>query len=165
MKTTSWLVHRSTWILFVVYVAWAADTLFDIDQPWLDVPVTLVMFSAFAGMIRHELLVCDRCMLDYPEDGSERTLRRLRTLRYYHLYLNLLVLLFLVQMTYAILWITVWDMAAIPGAILFTWYALDYRARAVHRRLQPWCPWCKDWDDSDEDAPVPDPDPSMEKQK
>jgi hypothetical protein len=30
----------------------------------------------------------------------------------------------------------------------------------VHHRLQPWCPWCRRWDEGGDEELVPDPDPA-----
>jgi hypothetical protein len=33
----------------------------------------------------------------------------------------------------------------------------------MHRRLRPWCPWCRPWDEGGDPelSPEPDPDPAV----
>lgn len=160
------------------------------------VPVSAWALMVFmVGMTvsgQHDQLRCQRCIADFPhDDGNDIAHRHRWSLGSFHLCLSLITVI-LKGLLYAWCWIRrkreltvsvrLWVAAAVvwvPIIVVAVFLPAPYGsalqmgfmlwfvvAGSRHRRLQAWCPWCRndDGDDDDDGEEIPDPDPAPGKQ-
>jgi hypothetical protein len=161
-----WWKHRSDWILTYTY------TVLAVTYPLckvLGAPDVIAVFlipvliAGFIGRSLHTIgALCERCLVDLPDHPDQEAQDRLPALAWAHRMYDwrmlgpqvvlFLLLYFVPEPIYTIILTT-----------LFVWYAVDFRALAIHHRLRPQCPWCKPGEGWNEGAPEPAPDPAMTK--
>jgi hypothetical protein len=162
-----WTGHHANLILMIVFPIMFLNQF--VPDSWallgagLAVLTILVMLGTMFADIRHNLGLCERCISDLPLDGSRQAEHRQRELRFVH---------FMRRRSF---WLIVLMLAVgqgfVPspyGFILFgglmALFTYEHFALLQHRRLQPWCPWCRDWDDGDdEEVETPTPTPTGHK--
>jgi hypothetical protein len=131
----------------------------------LGVSLALIMFvlTSWLLMRRHDKGLCEHCMAGMPLNPSELAVRYKRRFwlshsgaepRYVIPYFAVLV-----------------GSSFLPGQIgLLIWALVQTSmiylilAYSTHRRLQPWCPWCRDDGGGQDDPVVPDPLPEDHRQ-
>ncbi|MGH8963097.1 MAG: hypothetical protein ACRDWT_18230 [Jatrophihabitantaceae bacterium] len=128
----------------------------------LTVPVTLMAFviASWLLMRQHDRRLCEQCMLAMPLNPSQRATRYRRRFWLAHSAGKPLVvvpyLVVLIGSNFAIDTIGRIGWAIIQSTMVYL--ILSY---ATHRRLQPWCPWCRGGDGGggrdDEDVTPPPP--------
>jgi hypothetical protein len=132
----------------------------------LGVSVALITFvvASWLLMRRHDRGLCEHCMAGMPLNPSELAVRYKRRFWLSHSG---------AQPRYVIPYFAVLiGSSFLPGKSgLLIWSLVQTSmiylilAYATHRRLQPWCPWCRGGDGGGEDDPVaPDPVPEDHRQ-
>lgn len=161
------LGHAGPWLASTLWVVLTACMLFDFA--WIGTASSVGVITVFILMTRHDYnAVCIRCLREQPDDGGQQAQRRI-----WHLYAHHLPSLGLLGKV-SVMFATV--AAWIAGSIMSdswigkaltllagSYIAYDWYANYEHRRLKPWCPWCKDPGDNPDPVPERDPDPSMTK--
>lgn len=127
----------------------------------LTVPVAVlgVVLTSWLAMRRHDRSLCERCVAALPLNPAERAVRCQRMFwvthrglepRYLVPYLTVLIgSNFATSVAGRVAW------AVIQSSMIYL--ILAYTS---HRRLQPWCPWCRGGDgggERDDVAPPPPP--------
>lgn len=151
-----WLTHHQMAIYTVFAVAATADNI--VRGNVLDGVVLAAFVGLCAvniGLIRHSAVLCEKCISEFPVDGDKQAERRIKYLAYTHNINNWL------WKICGIWFATIFVASQWNVAIGLPWLVtcFDVRARTFHRRLEPWCPWCRDDDD---DVTVQPPVPSGE---
>lgn len=131
---------------------------------WMVGGAMIVAFVVHFSHLRGAL--CEDCIKAMPLDGHETARRRKPLLWAYHrLYdsRNTMLYVLLGLVAVSALAGNFLEKRSAPSLILFNLVTLGiigiYVANGVHRRLQPWCPYCR-WGRDDEDetvAPAPAP--------
>jgi hypothetical protein len=114
----------------------------------------------------HDRHLCERCASEVPLDAQEQASRRRRTLRWHHRALPSMAVIGVIVAALLLSHLLprplswghyVIDVAGIAAAAWF------YQVERLHRRLQPWCPWCPRWGGGGdgEHEPSPEPDPAV----
>ncbi|SHG25788.1 hypothetical protein SAMN05443575_1840 [Jatrophihabitans endophyticus] len=151
--------HHASTLLSVAVVAVVAVGLF--PPPGLlavTVPVALFAFviAMFLLMRQHDRSLCEHCMLSMPLDAAERAARVHRRFWVAHSGSEPRILLpYLAVLVGSNFATTPYGRALWAVVQLSLIYLL--LASATHRRLQPWCPWCRGGgggSDVDETPPV-----------
>jgi hypothetical protein len=119
--------------------------------------LTEIMLVAFVLYFRHDAGLCERCVASMPLNAPDRVKQpRARTmLRVRHAPLRVLLVVF-VAAEVLFLWpLHGWHRGAagaLGDVILATYWVSLY----VHRKVEPWCPWCHPRDDEGDEEFVPD---------
>lgn len=131
---------------------------------WITLPVLAAWGYAFwsATIGPHEKQLCERCSAAVPLDPQAKAARWDRMLWLVHQRRALVSVLVVIGVKALAL-----DHAFRPGAWSFIMDALILTAvsvfavaQRVHRRLQPWCPYCR-WEGGGKEEAVPEvPDPA-----
>lgn len=164
-----WLKHYAYKIMYVgclislglLPFAWLIPQL----EPLFYFPLGMFLAGQLAGALHampRQGTWCERCALDYPRNGPALAMKHLRSLAMMHSgkYMLFHALFIILGLVAVFVWHSEPAAAAIYGVSAFDW-----RARAIHQRLIPWCPWCRRNNGNDDDhEQVPDPDPSMTKE-
>lgn len=134
----------------------------------MTVPLALFAFvvATWVMMRRHDRRLCEQCMASLPLNPSEQAARHVRRLWVTHagsqprLVVPYLAALVGVNFVPGPLGRLLW--ALLQASMIYL-----ILAYSTHRRLQPWCPWCRGGGGGgeDEDDPVsPDPVPGDRRQ-
>jgi len=132
----------------------------------LGVSVALIAFVLASWLLlrRHDRGLCEHCLAAMPLNPSELAVHYKRRFWLSHTG---------AQPRYVILYLVVLiGSNFLPGRIgLLIWTLVQTSmiylilAYSTHRRLQPWCPWCRnDGGDDDEQPATPDPHPGDHRQ-
>ena len=119
--------------------------------------LTEIMLVAFVLYFRHDAGLCERCVASMPLNAPDRVKQpRTRTmLRIRHAPLKVALTVF-VAVEVLFLWpLHGWHRGAagaLGDVILATYWVSLY----VHRKVEPWCPWCHPRDDEGDEGFVPD---------
>lgn len=130
---------------------------------WVDAVCSAVMLVVFIMMTLHFISarLCLPCLRNAPLNPEKEVRQRQWFLWFQHQPVGYLMRLWLVAVVLMIIgnWLGGWVDAVLhlPNDVL--WYAYMY-AFWTHHRLQPWCPYCRPWDDGGDPELVPDPDPA-----
>lgn len=161
------LGHATPWLASLIWVGITLSSVF--HWSLFGLVITVALLVMVGTQVRHDFQpVCIRCMREQPENGGQVAQRKLVHLWAHHLPtlgpLGRILLIFVVLAG----WIAGNMMIGtfvgtalmlVSGALIsYDWY-LVY----THRKLKPWCPWCKDPGDDPDPVPERDPDPSMTK--
>ena len=117
----------------------------------------LTLFGAFCLGFRHDAGICERCIASMPLNASERV-QQTRTramLRVRHTPLRVFGPVFIAMIAASFIPLHGWHWGAANAFIDIvagTYWASFY----VHRKVEPWCPWCHPRDDGPSQARVPD---------
>ncbi len=110
--------------------------------------------------IRHDNRLCDFCHDEFPVDGEIQAERYHRRFRVVHSLIAIGAIV-LSTMVLPIVLPDSWAYAAsIAGNSFLIYWSVAF---LTHRRLQFWCPFCRDDGDWDDPVPEPAPDPSMQR--
>lgn len=161
------LGHATPWLASIIWIGITVSSV--LNWPWLGLPITIGLFVAIGTQIRHDFQpVCIRCMREQPEDGRQETQRRM-----FHLWAHHLPPIWpggrvLASLAAIAVWVigSVMDGTVAGTALLLVGGGLisyDWYLTYTHRKLKPWCPWCKDPGDDPDPVLERDPDPSMTK--
>lgn len=107
----------------------------------------------------HDRKLCDACIAGWPLDPQSEVQRRRHWLRMEHRWDGAtrpvvwfwVLLVLAISVGLLVLTITTdlhWPQVVMQTAI-YVFFALTGYSRHVHKRLEPWCPWCHR-DDGDE---------------
>jgi hypothetical protein len=161
-RALMWLGHYATHLLLLAIAAAVVNDSLGghvTAAQYADSALWIAWFAALMAEInRHQGRLCERCIAAAPTLDPESSVRRWRpALRCYHVKAVTIVLL-LVMLAWFIYIDTTggrkhpWQYAldAVAVIILGAKYLIDHQ----HRRLYPWCPFCR-WDEggSEEVAP------------
>jgi hypothetical protein len=155
-----WLTHNELpiWIGFVAL----GITTFIIRHNWI-LNLSSAVFGAgivavVVGSYRHEAILCETCIADFPLDGDAQATKHVRWLRFIHqgrarAGANVFLLVVLLVSFYP----------PLSWLIIAVWLMLlaEILATGLHRRLEPWCPWCRNGG-HDVDCPHATPVPTVE---
>ena len=162
------LGHAAPWVASVIWIGITVSSVF--NWSWLGLPITVGLLVMLGTHIRHDFPpVCIRCMREQPENGGQVAQRKLFHLWAHHLpaigqFGRVLVSLGVIagwivgSMELFGTFVNAGLMAFTGGLLSYEWYLIY-----THRRLKPWCPWCKDPGDDPDPVLERDPDPSMTK--
>ncbi len=132
----------------------------------LTVPLALLAFvvATWVMMRRHDRRLCEHCMATMPLNPAAVAERYARRFWVTHagseprLVIPYLAALVAVNFVPGALGRVAWTLLQLSMIYLVLSYA-------THRRLQPWCPWCRDDGGGGDDDPVsPDPVPGDRRQ-
>lgn len=130
-----------SWIVTAVWLAWYVTIMFDFHY--------------------HEARLCERCIAATPLDPQKAVNRWDRLLRVYHSKKVLIgMTISVVAWFFTAPWVAGhhwWGNAISLVALLVI--AVILTTSHVHRRLYPWCPYCR-WGGRGDAEVVPDPDPA-----
>lgn len=169
-----WLAHRQPHALVAAIVtdvasrlANAAPTPTSLAGLLVVTGLNVVSLVAIVGVVaafvvdrRHATSLCTRCARKIPTDGVAEATLHDRDLRVFHWYVDhprqiIAVLLattlpgwFLPPLWRAALSVVCWAFVAVAAA-----------AALRHRPLQPWCRYCRRWDEGGDPEVAPTPDP------
>ena len=133
-----------SWAVTAVWVAWFVTIQFDFNY--------------------HEARLCERCIAATPLDPQKAVNRWDWVLRISHSKKALITTTFAVVVWFFTApWVAAdhhWWGSVINVAALLV-IALIVTATHVHRRLYPWCPYCRWGGRGEEEEFVPDPDPAV----
>jgi len=129
-------------------------------------PVGLVgiVLTTWVLLRRHDRSLCERCVAAMPLDASAAAHRNRRRMWTAHAATRPSALLVMVALLVAVDVALVVVPATWVGAVSWGWAAAQgglvylVLSHTTHRRLQPWCPWCRDGgggEGLDEPEPVP----------
>jgi hypothetical protein len=161
-RASTWLGHYSTVLLLVaVAVSVAADAAGRPSGPldWALSAVWLAWIVAFmADLGRHQERLCERCIAASPLDPQSAVTRWRHVLWVHHARRGQAAVLVAI-----IAWDVVSDSlfrhppawALAVDALTVIVLGASYAATWQHRRLYPWCPFCR-WDDGGEHEVSPD---------
>ena len=160
------LGHAGPALASALWVVLTVAVLTDIS--WVGIPASFAIIGGFVLMTRHDYnAVCIRCLREQPDDGGQQVVRKVWYLYVHHLPGIGLYGKIFVAFASCMGWVVATALDSWLGALLTlvtgSWFALDWYAHYVHRRLKPWCPWCRDPGDDPDAVPERDPDPSMTK--
>lgn len=138
--------HYAPDVLSVVIVTLVAFR-FAPPPPVTVLPIAALLFAAVVGswllLRRHDRRLCEPCMAAMPLDPSRRAQRYGYRFRLAHLGSNPLAVVAYLAF--------VMGSAALPGTVgRGIWLVaqlsliLSIRSYVTHRRLQPWCPVCRE---------------------
>ena len=145
---------------------------FSTAQTWMGWVVAAATLLALLARVRyHDRNLCPRCLNAVPfadPDGAVR--RHRRELRYAHAVTVRRLVAAVVVLSAATALLSTSHWLGIPhlmgtvladSVLITVAVGLGYSLWALrwHMRLQPWCPWCRRYDDGDEPPVVPDPTP------
>jgi len=139
---------------------------------WTAWTTTAVFGIVFIAAILHQVLarICLRCMEEVPADAPVRAQRLRRVLWIDHrmasVRVSLLVWLIPIGIS-AVLHYAFYQGVA-PDEVADNWTSAPVTlqmlivvyAMVLHHRLQPWCPYCKGWDEGGDHERTPTPDPT-----
>jgi hypothetical protein len=160
-RAAMWLGHYSTVLLLAAVATSVADDATGQSQgalEWVTSAVWLAWIAAFMTDVgRHQERLCERCIAASPLDPQAAVTRWRRVLRLHHARRAMLALLGGI-----IAWDVVnglfrhppaWALAldALTAVVLGASYVVTWQ----HRRLYPWCPFCR-WDEGGEHEVSPD---------
>ena len=167
-----WLGHNSWRLQLGLFVIWIVS-LFLPPMPKLVVlVVTIPAFLVLAvAEYRHDHKLCDACIANWPLDPQTEVDRGRRWLHMDHrwsdapklrlaLMLGALAVMSLLLVALLFTTDTLWP-SQLFNAGVYVVLALSAYARHVHKRLQPWCPWCHRDDGDDHFHPEPVTPPSV----
>jgi hypothetical protein len=138
-----WLTHNELPI-WIGFVSFGILNQLTIRHNWIinlgSAVFAVGIIAALAGAHRHKAVLCEACIADFPLDGEAQATKHVRWLRFIHhgrlraRSSMLLLALLLVSFYPPLSWV-----------IVAAWFIAlaDVRANGVHRRLEPWCPWCR----------------------
>lgn len=131
---------------------------------WVTLPVLIAWgYSLWAAMVPHRKQLCERCISAAPLDPQAQVKRWDKALRLSHgkrLIIGIGVIVAVKVLVLDHLFGTGTWAYAMDGTVLFT-LGVTGAAQDLHRKLQPWCPYCH-WDDGGKAEIVPQvPDPSV----
>lgn len=167
-RVLMWLGHYSVYLMLVALAAalFAEATgtriLPDLvsDLAWI-----AWMVSVFADWYYHESRLCERCIAATPLDTQAAVDRWRPVLWWNHqpgwrfttLGASVAVSLWIAGQAHLAWWAWVLVVAGLSS------YGFFFLSSLLHRRLYPWCPYCR-WDDGgDEEVPPDVPAPEMSK--
>ncbi len=132
-----------SWVVTAVWLTWFVTIMVDFNY--------------------HEARLCERCIAATPLDPQKAVNRWDRVLRISHSKKALITMTFLVVVWFFTApWITAehhwWGNAINVAALLVV--AVIVTTMHVHRRLYPWCPYCRWGGRGGQEEAVPDPDPA-----
>jgi hypothetical protein len=130
-----------SWVVSGVWILWFATVILDFSY--------------------HEERLCERCIAATPLDPQKAVTRWDRFLRLYHHMRVVKILTFaIIVWFFAGPWVGGhhWWAYAI-NVVAFLLIGVTFTMTHTHRRLYPWCPYCK-WGGRGEPEVVPDPDPA-----
>lgn len=152
-----WLAHYRLYFM----VGWASAVAYQTFITTTNGLVNLAEWITFIGAmaclyadVRHVAMICTRCAREFPLDGAEQAERRVDVLRAWH---TLTIAGSVAQFALLGLYF-LWLPAIVFALIIQTG---QHWLNVMHRRLMPWCPWCKGWNHGD-DAPISPPVPTGE---
>jgi uncharacterized membrane protein len=161
------LGHASPWLFCLAWVALTVSFVFD----WQIIGTFVVLTFPVVMMtyVKHEFQpLCIRCLREQPENGGQVAQRKLIYLWTFHLPpfgpLGRIAAVFVT----IVLWVAgsfMRDSALgiLMGAVGGSLITVDWYLLYLHRKLKPWCPWCKDPGDDPDPVPEHDPDPGVTK--
>lgn len=155
-RLITWLAHHRVATLLFWTLSILVRGVLGNDNPvatgmWA-VGISMAMVSIFAD-VWHMSILCTRCAAEIPADGGMQAEYHMATLRYRH---NNKANLYSWTSQLGLIALGVWWYPFMATAIGMQ--AAEHWALGVHRRLTPWCPWCKGWNDGDDTSvqpPVP----------
>ena len=148
-----WLGHNAWRLQFGVFVAWTVSLFLPVGPKLVVLAVSIPVFIGLSVVeFRHDRMLCDACIADWPLDPQAEVDRRRRWLHMDHRWTDapkLRIILLCAALTFcslvlaAVLFLTdqAWP-TRVYSAALYLFFGLAAYARHVHKRLQPWCPWC-----------------------
>lgn len=151
--------HHATAIYFALIVL--TFPMYFIPEGWISraaatVHILLVLGVILLGFV-HDQGMCEPCLTAMPLDGEHEAKRKLRRLRLYHslLHPRTLIILAVIILGPGLLPM-LWPQL-IAAAVTMPVFMYGYSSTRVHRKLEPWCPYCN-WGHGDGDhEEVPDP--------
>lgn len=156
------VAHAMPWLIIAVVVErvlWYADRVPNL----VDLAVALVIVGAYFTMIYHFVTprLCLSCLRNAPLDPQGEVNQWDILLRWRHLPTgkNVRIMLAALALTYVGIFIDGWVSVLFRIPFDALWLGQMY-AFWMHHRLQPWCPYCRRWDEGGDPELVPDPDPA-----
>lgn len=155
------MTHALPWVLGVAVVLRIAAW-FGVST-WLDVGAGAALLACTITTIVHRRSshLCVRCMDEFPADAPVRAEQRKTVLWFCHAVTSGIGPAVSIGPAVAlpVLAIVFGDptlqrLARIPLDLLV--FSVAY-ASWLHHRLQPWCPYCRGWDEGGDPEPSPDP--------
>lgn len=167
-----WLGHNAWRLQFGVFVAWAVSLFMATSVTLLILLASLPVFVVLSvAELLHDRRLCDVCVAGWPLDPQAEVDRQRRWLHFDHRWVDAprgrvtvlcVVLVVASLLLAAVVFFTDqrWPQQVYSLA-LYLFFGLAAYARHVHKRLQPWCPWCHR-DDGEHFHPEPVAPPSVQ---
>lgn len=159
-----WLRHHATRLIITVLVLDAVVELLVGNSPIGTVVYITALSFAIAMNVRHQMAICDRCIADWPLDGSRVAETRAFSPWYFHWqYTPFGLICELVGMGSILVVtniVTSGTLSRLVSASVLLTVALHFYLIGRHHGLEPWCPGCRGnggWGDDEEHTPTPTP--------
>jgi hypothetical protein len=155
------LAHSMIYIL-ALDVAVGLTAAFHVLTGLVPMTTTLIVLCASAMMYHsHSSTPCVRCITEVPADAPVRAQRRKRVLWLFHFLgtragVASVVAILLAQLLLPAV-VRSSDSTNLCQFSITLVTAILLYVKDVHRRLRPWCPYCRRWDDDGDHECVPDP--------
>jgi hypothetical protein len=168
-RLTRWAGHYQLYFLAAAVVLGVADTADAYNSGVLDYATEAAMFAWVAAVscdvLRHQTRLCERCITESPVLNPAAAVKRWRWALWWehHRILRALPSMLLLALIFGGTAITAgqhnggrlpWQLTGY--AVLLPVVGVIWFVTEKHRRLRPWCPYCRRWDDggAHEAAPV-----------
>lgn len=167
-----WLGHNAWRLQLAVFAAWAVSLFLPpVPGVWVLLGSFAVYITLTIAEVAHDHKLCDACIAGWPLDPQAEVEQRRGWLRMEHRWVDarrwLIWVVAVAAMVVAVGLATlvvlsdqVWPQRVFSLA-LYVFFGLAAYARHVHKRLQPWCPWCHRDDGDDHFHPEPVTPPSV----
>jgi hypothetical protein len=163
-RTMSLMAHAIPYLLMIALALRVAYFLkLSLIPSIFDTVATSVFMAGMVALYQHLRFggLCLRCMRSTPLNPGREVSRNKAflwqihwpTRRFCAVFGACVVILLVGEHTHGV----VYTLSKIPMDIQF--FSLTW-ATWIHHRLQPWCPYCRGWDEGGEEELVPDPDPA-----
>lgn len=167
-RLAGWWGHCAPQSLMIAIVAVIVLKLRPVEDPLMELTVVLGLVSfvlcTWLVMRRHDRGLCEHCMASMPLNPSAMAVRYRRRFWLAHTGSELR---FVIPYLAVLVGLGFATTPAGVGAWVLAQLSIVYPilAYSTHRRLQPWCPWCRDGGGgADKDSVTPDPLPSDHRQ-
>jgi hypothetical protein len=156
-RVLMWMAHLIRPVIFVSLIA-NIPFYFGYDGFYRNIIAVIFLIPMMVGVLHMGLSrICVRCMNSVPLDAPKQAQRRKSLLWLHHVMqskISWLVLAIIIAIGLVIKYGHFPNALYIPLDLFSSAYLY---ALWSHHKLQPWCPFCKDWGDGGMREPSPDP--------
>lgn len=167
-----WIGHNAWRLQLAVFVVWAVSLFLTSVLSVLVLVASLVVYITLTiAEVVHDHKLCDECIAAWPLDPQAEVEQRRGWLRMEHRWadvrrwITVAISIVVVGIAVGLAVMVVvtgqsWPQRAFSIA-LYVWFGSTAYSRHVHKRLEPWCPWCHRDDGDDHFHPEPVTPPSV----
>jgi hypothetical protein len=166
-RLTGWWGHYAPQALMVSIFGVIVLKLRPVEDPLLGLTIAVGLLSfilcTWLVMRRHDRRLCEHCMASMPLNPSAQAVRYKRRFWLSHTGSEMRFVIPYLAVLIGLGFATT-PVGVVAWVLAQTTMIYAILAFATHRRLQPWCPWCRNGGGGDEELVTPDPVPSDHRQ-